>query len=364
MPAVTSLPEVVVTVHADEWEAWYNKLPEKYRDINFTFSYHDMFRANGDGEPVLFVYREGNNWYYYPFLKRKILNSETLTGYSDTETVYGYTGPLVISEDGSFVHRAMKAYESWCSTYQIISGFIRFHPLLQNQEMVKQENNLEVVRLREYVYVNLSLPEEKIQERYTPQNRNKIRKALKAGIQFSEDKEGRYFDEFRRLYLENMKQVGAARMYFFSDLFFEKLNKLLISSGALLVATREERVLAAAAFLWGNEYGHYFLASAGPEGKKQAAGNLLLHEGILLAKRKGLNRMHLGGGVSSSPDDPLLVFKKNFSQDTTGFYIGKQIHDRKTYDALIVEWNKKHPDVAEKYAGILQRYHWEKEDLL
>lgn len=74
--------------------------------------------------------------------------------------------------------------------------------------------------------------------------------------------------------------------------------------------------------------------------------------------------MHLGGGITPEESDPLLVFKKNFSSKTEKFYIGKRIFDQGTYDLLIQDWDQRFPEEAPKYKSILQRYRWEKQDLL
>ena len=73
--------------------------------------------------------------------------------------------------------------------------------------------------------------------------------------------------------------------------------------------------------------------------------------------------MHLGGGISAKADDPLLVFKKNFSRLSVPFYIGKRIHNSTAYQQLIASWEAYMPEVSGKFGAILQRYRWTKEDL-
>ena len=135
-------------------------------------------------------------------------------------------------------------------------------------------------------------------------------------------------------------------------------------NGALILAKAGSEILGASVFLGGGRNAHYFLSSASEAGKKNAVSNLMLHSGILWARSGGMKKMHLGGGLTGDENDPLLVFKKNFSTLTEKFYIGKRIFDKVTYDILIQDWDQRFADQSSKYKSILQRYRWEKEDLL
>lgn len=95
-----------------------------------------------------------------------------------------------------------------------------------------------------------------------------------------------------------------------------------------------------------------------------AAGNLLLHHGIKWSQQNGMKMLHLGGGVSEDENDPLLIFKRNFSTKTKKFYIGKRIHDQSAYSSLVAEWDQRFSEEAAKYKNILQRYRWTGADLV
>ena len=51
-------------------------------------------------------------------------------------------------------------------------------------------------------------------------------------------------------------------------------------------------------------------------------------------KKNGCTVLHLGGGTSSSDQDPLFRFKAAFARGPSEYYVKKIIFDQKKYDAL------------------------------
>ncbi len=364
MKAPAESVEVLDSKQRSRWDEVFDQLPPELRDINFSFDYNFLYELNGDGQIRLFLFWDNSSLYFYPFLLRTIKEGDTETGFKDIETVYGYTGPISTSTDSRFIKNAIDSFRNYCHEEMVVCEFIRFHPLLGNYSLNSSDPDLKIVPLRDYVYVDLRKTQEEIWDEYSAQNRNKIRKAERLGVTIIAGFNEESYKEFLLMYLENMRLVHAAPMYFFSDAFFAGLAELVQKKGMFFVAKDDHRILGAAVFLGGAEIGHYFLAAATAEGKKLAAGNLLLHHGIKWSQQNGMKKLHLGGGVSQNPDDPLLVFKNNFSKLTEKFYIGKRVHDGVKYDYLVSAWDKKFPEASIKYNNILQRYRLTKEDLV
>jgi hypothetical protein len=343
--------EVLTSSGRDRWNELYNSLPSQLQDINFSFDYHNLYSY--DGEICLFYYSAGDEKFYYPFQLKKI-NSEEPSLY-DIETVYGYTGPLTTSHSAEFISAADSAFLAYCHSNNIISEFIRFHPLLHNENIAPNLKGMESVHLRNYISVDLQPSIHRIFESYNPKNKNKIRKAEKSGIRISSENNDVNFAAFHEIYIQNMRALNAAPMYFFASQFFEQLKKLISENGVLLTALKDESAIGSAVFLKGKELGHYFLSSVTVDGKNSGAGNLLLHQGVQWCKSNGLRLLHLGGGITPDENDALLTFKKNFSSRVEQFYIGKRIHDRAKYNKLTSTWDVLH-DREKKYQNILQRY--------
>ncbi len=362
----SSIDHITILSSADEsrWNTIYNQLPISLQDIHFTFDYNNLYQKNGDGEIRLFVFQKNNQIYYYPFLLRAINIEGVKSEFKDIETVYGYTGPISTTVDRSFLDEADKAFCEYCKSENIISEFIRFNPLLQNQQYLEGNNTVKLIELRDYVAVDLNTIDDSLMTAYTPQNRNKIRKAEKSGVKIEFDENGNFYSVFVKIYLDNMARLQAAKMYLFSAEFFIGLQEMVLKSGVLLIAKMEEEIIGATVFFKSNLYSHYFLSSVSEAGRKNGVSNLMVHKGLLWAKENNTQIMHLGGGVTAEDDDPLLVFKKNFSEKTVKFFIGKRIHNLEVYNGLIKNWDSLHGEKAVKYKAILQRYRFTKEELI
>jgi len=347
----------------EEWDNEIAQLPADLQDIHLTARYHRMYEENGDGEARLFVYRTSVGQYVVPFLLRPVPSYLTPSALFDIESAYGYSGPVSSSLDAHFLREADQAFAEYCRDEKVVTEFVRFHPLLSNQRFLAADSTMQVIHLRDYVAVDLTQSSDERWENYTPQNRNKIRKAEKAGYYIHHDRTLASYDDFVRIYLENMRQLKAAPQYYFSPAYFTALRRLALSDGALLLVKQNEKVEGAAIFLGSGRWAHYFLSSVTPEGRRNGVGNLLLHKGLNLAADRGCLSMHLGGGLSADAHDPLLVFKQNFSRQSVPFYIGKRVHDATGYHQLISAWEEAVPEAKGKYGSILQRYRWTKADL-
>ena len=71
------------------------------------------------------------------------------------------------------------AYRDFCVENNIVSEFVRFNPMTDNQ--AKCGNLYDIVPLGETVYIDLQ-NEEYVWENFTSKNRNVIRKAQKEGV--------------------------------------------------------------------------------------------------------------------------------------------------------------------------------------
>lgn len=358
-----SSARIITAMSNTEWDNEVAQLPIALQDIHLTARYHHLYEENGDGAARLFVFQRGSDRYLLPFLIRALPEHLSPKGYFDIESCYGYTGPVSSTESLDFIREAESTFLDYCRRQKVVSEFIRFHPLLFNQRFVSPDSGMQLLHLRDYVAVDLSINADSRFAQYTPQNRNKIRKAEKAGYNIQYDRSLEKYEEFVRIYLENMVQLKAARQYYFSPAYFSALRKLVATDGALLLAVNDSGVEGAAVFLGRGKYAHYFLSSVTPEGRQSGVGNLLLHEGLNWAADQGFSAMHLGGGISAATDDPLLVFKQNFSKQMLPFYIGKRILDQKVYDDVIESWELNLPEAKGKFGAILQRYRWSKSDL-
>ena len=105
-------------------------------DIFFYPEYAKLFELHGDGEPFLFVYYHSpKDIVIYPFLKRSLFQMhDNNINLFDITSPYGYGGYLRNSETVD-MEQFSDCFQEYCKENNMISEFIRFHPILENVNM-------------------------------------------------------------------------------------------------------------------------------------------------------------------------------------------------------------------------------------
>lgn len=245
----------------------------------------------------------------YPFLVRPLDG-----GRCDITSAYGYGGPY-----GQGPWR--DAFAAACRERGVVSEFVRFHPLRQNQ--TGAIGDLRAWPLHDVITVDASLDDEGLLAQMAPTARNKLRKAQRAGVQVRRSDD---LDAFYELYTASMRRLGAREFYHFSREFFHALRGL----GDDLVLLDAD--VAAGLFLCGGGAMHYYLSGATPQARDVAASNLLLFEAMRLARSRGLTTLSLGGGLRAG--DPLHRFKESLGAGRATAWLGSAVHDQAAYEEL------------------------------
>ena len=117
------------------WIDTISKLPIDYQDIYFHPDYVTLncFKNNSTG--FLFCNKEMDKIWVNPFIKIKVPSFNNLLGevYFDLETPYGYGGPISNTTDQNFILRSNLKFSKWVKSNNIISEFVRFHPLFDTK---------------------------------------------------------------------------------------------------------------------------------------------------------------------------------------------------------------------------------------
>jgi hypothetical protein len=345
---------------ARSWRGLLEKLAPGLRDIYFQPEYAALHRFREDTRALLFAFESAGQQWLYPFLLqpiKRIGEHELEESWFDIETPYGYGGPLTSTTDAEFLAAAHGAFTGWCLDEKVVAEFVRLHPLLRNESWV--DPRMEVVYDRETVSLNLrgfdalgadELPFDKM-------TRYMLRRAEGLGISVEACPVEEYFDEFVRLYKLTMERLEADDYYYFSDDYFDGLRRLINDAGWLLAAQDENgELVAAALFLKGETRLHYHLSASDPSRRLPGATNKLIQQAAMLGSREGFEVLHLGGGITSAPDDSLLKFKRKMGKDAHAFYIGKRIHQPRVYESLREMWARAYPSLVQKYSGRLLCY--------
>lgn len=304
-------------------------------DIYWLSGYVKAFYLHGDGEPFLFVYKDkmGTRGILVA-MKRDIADDEYFNGkiergkYFDLSSPYGYGGWLI---EGENTEQLFIDFERWCCANGIVSEFVRFHPMLQNQ--IKSEKHYRVIELGEVVHIDLSSPEI-ILENFTSKNRNVIRKAMKNGVKIYNGRYPEIYKHFKSIYDTTMNKDKADEYYYFEPEFYESILWDLPHNAQVFYAEKDGVIIAASIMLTVNRKMNYHLSGSIQKYSSFAPTNLLLYEAALWGNANGYKTLYLGGGVGSG-EDTLFKFKRSFFKGNLNhFHIGKKIYDRGSYIKL------------------------------
>lgn len=305
-------------------------------DTYWLSGYVRAFQLHGDGEPLLFHYDDGKTRGINVVMKRDIAKDVHFAGkipesqYFDFATPYGYGGWIV---EGETTENLFATYEQWCISHNVISEFVRFHPMLANHRAVA--GAYDVVPLGSTVALDLTSPQV-IWENITSKNRNMIRKAQKNGISIYHGQYPEIYRIFREIYNGTMDKDNASEYYYFGEKFYDSILHDLSQNAQVFYAVYEDKVIAASIMLAANGKMNYHLSGSLREYSNLAPTNLLLYEAALWGYANGYKTLYLGGGVGSG-EDSLFKFKKSFYRldDVKQFHIGKKVMNQQVYDKLV-----------------------------
>ena len=337
---------------SEEWDRIVRTF-QKY-DVYYLSGYTKAFQQNGDGEPLLFYYEDKNLRGINVVMKRDIsadirfCDKIEKQQYFDLVTPYGYGGWLIEGE--SDISPLILAYERWCLDNKIVSEFVRFHPMLNNQQGL--EPFYEVIGLGGTIAMDLSSPET-IWANITSKNRNMIRKAQKNGLKIYRAQNSDIYTVFKEIYDKTMDKDHAEEYYYFSEEFYQSVLNELKNQAQVFYAQAENGEIAAATIIIGtNGMLNYHLSGSRYEYQKLAPTNLMLYEVALWGFENGYRSFHMGGGVGSK-EDSLYSFKKAFYRgEPKRYYIGKKILNQDVYEQLVeMRGEIKNPSFFPKYRG-------------
>lgn len=279
-------------------------------------------RRSCDLEAVTFVYEDGSAFWMHSFH----LSATPGVDAFDVQSPYGYGGPVSNSTDAAFHQAADDAYSAFCRERNVAAEFIRLHPLLAETQPYLGERYFD----RQTVVIEIG--ENPPRMGYSTRARTAVRKAEKMQLVAAELPVGENIVAFANFYRAAMSEIGAAEFYLFEDAYFTELSR--VPGMRLIAVLLDGNWVSAGLFLFEGETAEYHLSGTSLDGRNLGATNLLLDHAATLAGDAGMRRLYLGGGTNSSPENPLLFFKKSFSSILRPFCIGARIHRPDLYERL------------------------------
>lgn len=330
---------MIELIKYNQREKW-NSIVDSYpgADIYYKCEYAESFMQNEDGIPYLISYVGEDCRLCYPIIEKDIstfykfkncLEKETVF---DWNTPYGYGGPLsdVLTLSDKQQKEFQKELFDLARERHIVSQFLRFHPLLQNQNVC--DKAIENLYIKDTIFIDLDTTDD-LMLQMDSKNRNLIRKAQKSGIEITHDK-GSLIDDFMRIYATTMDRDNARDFYYFPRSYYDFMEKNMTAETEYFYAHKDGVLVAASIFFHNETSMHYHLSANLVEYRTFAPTNLLLYEAANWGRSKGIKKLHLGGGVGV--EDSLFHFKKQFNKNgRIGFFIGRNIFDNDKYNELL-----------------------------
>lgn len=306
-------------------------------DIYFERNYGCLYEEIEQGTCEVFEFEHPLGKVSHLFIKRLIpvcINEET---YYDISTPYGYGGPCITDckevQKCQLVQAFHDAFEQYCQQENIVSEFIRFHPLFTNAQDFSSCYDLTF--RRHTTGTNLKDYENPVKSEFSKSKQKSIRKALEAGVEYRVTVNPPNLEEFKNIYYSTMKRKNAASVYYFNDKYFDKLLNSFSENVVLAEVLYEGKVIAMGLNLAYGKTIHIHLSGTLEEYHHLSAAFVMRYALVMWGKEQGMELIHEGGGVTGETDDPLYLFKKQFGKNTEfTFHVSYKIWNRKIYDLL------------------------------
>lgn len=328
---------IITLDESDKWDS----IVKSFRnyDVYYLSGYTKAFKLHGDGEPTLIYYHDEEIRAINVVVIRDIAEDKRFKDKIETKslfdvtTPYGYGGFIIEGiPNESNIKRLNEEYSDYCRSKNIISEFVRFHPVLKNSKI--NSEIYEVIDLGKTITMDL-ISKEQIWNDLSSKNRNVIRKAIKSGVEIYWGRSPELIDEFIPLYNATMNKDDATDYYYFNKEFYKSVLEDLRYNSLIFYALYDQKIISMSMILFGNDNMHYHLSASDREYQSLAPTNLLLYEAACWGCENGYKSFHLGGGLGSK-EDSLFKFKKAFNKSSeTYFSIGRKIFDQEKYDELI-----------------------------
>jgi hypothetical protein len=310
---------------------WNEALRALRHDIYDLPEYAAVCLKCDEAAPVAFYAREGEQFALIPLLQRFLPSSlRAPVSWSDAASPYGYSSAL-FTGGAEWSFRAVNAFVEACAERQIISVFVRLHPLLPSVPALDSAGKR--VRHGETVHVDLTVPEDEIRLQMRRDHLHDIRRLQFQGFKIVLD-DWSLYDRFIQIYWETMRRLNADPYYLLSTDYFQELRQRLGSRLHLLSVLAPDCSVAAGGLFTETEgIVEFHLSGTAQEYRHLAPSKLIVTCAINWAKAAGNRVLHLGGGVGSRHDG-LFHFKAGFSNLRSPFETWRVICDHKRYDEL------------------------------
>lgn len=305
-------------------------------DIYFDDNYGALYAGVENGEAIVRNFECEAGRIKHQFIIRKIDLPSGIC-YNDIVTPYGYGGPIIVGlNEGYTKDQLVSLYEENFIEYarenNIVSEFVRFHPIFSNAEDFAKMYQPECIRhtlLTDLTY------DDPVQEQFSKGCRKNIRRALNSGVTFRVERAPENIDSFIEIYYSTMDRNKATDYYYFDEKYFADCLKNFRENLVYLEALYEGKTIAAGLYFIYGDIIHVHLSGTLAEYLHLSPAYILRYAITLWGKENGFSMIHHGGGRTNSEEDSLYLFKKQFAtKRELEFYVGRRIWNMDAYREL------------------------------
>ena len=311
-------------------------------DIYFERSYGELYEKLENGVCEIFEYKSSLGHIHHLYMKREIPIYSLDKVYFDIVTPYGYGGPLIIdckeSDKENLIQGFKKEFQNHCNKNDIISEFVRFHPVVENG--IEFQSIYKVEKDRKTVGTNIFKYEDPVMSEFSKSTRKTIRQILNMGISYKVTKKPNFTDisEFKNIYYSTMDRNKATDYYYFNDEYFENCLKNFKENIILVEVFLEGKVIAAGFYFVYADKIHAHLSGTLKDYLQYSPAYIIKYATVKWAQENSVKLIHYGGGTTKAENDPLYLFKKKFGKNTEfDFYTGKKVWNTEIYEKMCKE---------------------------
>lgn len=323
-------------------------------DIYFTREWCRVNQYIEPGEPKEFVLSTENGIIRNQHILRKIPIIYHGKQYFDITSPYGYGGPYIEKFKAGckdiLLQEYIKTFGEYCRENNIVSEFIRFHPVVGNGRDFQKIYDAECIR--HTVGTDLTGEGDPVQLEFSKSCRKSIKRAMNAGVTWKVTEGPTEIQNFLDVYYSTMDRNEAGAFYYFPKEYFDSCMALFGDHIILVQAIYEKKTIAAGFYITYKDVIHAHLSGTLNEYLHLSPAYIIKYATATWGKEHGYKLIHYGGGTSNDPENSLYQFKLKFTKETLfDFYVGRKIWNPNVYNGLVALTGKYDTEYFPKYRG-------------
>lgn len=246
-----------------------------------------------------------------------------------------YNGPLLVcatADRGELLRRYRVAVHRFCADNNVVTEFIRFHPLYSYSSELGQIE--ELIPVSDILYVDLRNGYEAAHKQYRKGHKAAARKAARDGASWKiVEPTEENLASFMRLYQSTQQRNLTRAPYVQGAQFFRALFDALRDRALLAESHAKGKLVSSSVFVEDTECLWYQYSGSVLELLSTDAHTYLMDRMIEWAASKTFSYLVLGGGGDPhDPSDRIAKFKRGFSH-----LMGKVYHLRRVHNSSMLE---------------------------